>query len=1249
MGRWETEGRQLTENYYANFKSEGGGLLLATDDETCQAGINALNDRLGLAPFQGVLGGERLPVDTRAPLMSFPHALGADLPGDSTAARAPFGWQPGGLILYRVAWADDAPDTAAVSSTFRGGQGFRVRIVSPADGGSFNEEVPIRFRAQAEDGTAPVVLEWRSDVDGPLGEGEELTRADLTPGVHHIMLRGTDATGAADAASVQVTVRFVAPAVTAGLAAGSDTGRFANDNLTTRPAPEVAVTINKRGALEVDWEADGGVDVTQPGLAAGTHLVASPEVAPGEHPVRVRFTPLRGEPVETAFTFTVDTRGPRVTEIVPAPGASLAAVWRFFDVTFDDAVDPGSFTVADVTLTGPAGAVTPTDIQPLSDHQFRVRLPGARVNGAYALALGPAIADVAGNLMDQNGNGTPGEPADAFSAGFTVALPDLALEEWQLPPDAVAGQPLTVTWSVRNDGAAPAPAPWRLRLFLAASPDDAHPRELARFTVADALPAGGALSGTRSVILPAGVTGTYYLGWDADVENAVEESNKANNRRLAAAPVELRAPDLVVEAVRLPAASFAAGQTLTVRWVTRNRGSARAAAAWSDRLFLARAADSLADAAPLGTASAPGPLDAGAAYTNHLDVTLPFGPAWPAGDYFLVVTADHAAAQPESDEGNNRGHAPLSLTLPPLPDLLAQAVVVPDTALPGGELTVIWQVTNAGPAAVDAGWHERLAISNALQGWRALAELAVTNRIESGGALWRTQAVTLPPDLLAGEQWFRVTTDSRDEIREEDDGNNAGVSATAAVAPARLELSLPVTRLAEGAPAIPARVSRNSDPAAALTVTLSGDAPAELALPDHVTLPAGKSAVTFEVTALADGVVDPDALVRITAAAPGHAAATAELTVLNVDVPALELTLAGGALIEGGALEATVRRSARLDQPLTVRLANSQPVFLETPDTVTLPAGVAEQTFPLAAPEDDLLTGPIPVEIQVSAPGFRAARATLEVLDNDLPLVTLTVEPASVAENAPPGSVSGTVTREPVSARPLVVDLVNSDPSELQTPPRVVIPANRASATFLLAPVDDDALDGAQTVTVTPWLTASGSGARLQEGVAATLEVTDDEGPALRIVLPQGLAAEGLAPAFTAAVYRNTPPDAPLAVALASSDSTEATVPAGVTIPAGADHVEFPVTTLEDGVPDGNQTVTLSAAADGFAPGRASLVVSDTDLPDLVAGPVQLPATADAESYFTLTYRVRNQGLGPATGGFDTLVYLSRDAVKGDD
>ena len=64
-------------------------------------------------------------------------------------------------------------------------------------------------------------------------------------------------------------------------------------------------------------------------------------------------------------------------------------------------------------------------------------------------------------------------------------------------------------------------------------------------------------------------------------------------------------------------------------------------------------------------------------------------------------------------------------------------------------------------------------------------------------------------------------------------------------------------------------------------------------------------------------------------------------------------------------------------------------------------------------------------------------------------------------------------------------------------------------------------------------------------------------------------------------------------VTLISSKTTEATVPATVTILAGTNTANFTVTAINDGITDGPQSVSITTTAAGYASASANLIVDD--------------------------------------------------------
>jgi 2',3'-cyclic-nucleotide 2'-phosphodiesterase (5'-nucleotidase family) len=127
-------------------------------------------------------------------------------------------------------------------------------------------------------------------------------------------------------------------------------------------------------------------------------------------------------------------------------------------------------------------------------------------------------------------------------------------------------------------------------------------------------------------------------------------------------------------------------------------------------------------------------------------------------------------------------------------------------------------------------------------------------------------------------------------------------------------------------------------------------------------------------------------------------------------------------------------------------------------------------------------------------------------------------------------------------------------------------------------------------------------------------------------IAPKVFLESSVNPASVGTLFRSGDTTAALEVSLLSSDISEVTVPALVTIPAGQASVTFAVTAVNDFLVDAAQTVQVSALAPGTTLARQELtVLDDGDLPppDLRVTEVQSSqspeAPAGAADYWELT------------------------------
>jgi hypothetical protein len=106
----------------------------------------------------------------------------------------------------------------------------------------------------------------------------------------------------------------------------------------------------------------------------------------------------------------------------------------------------------------------------------------------------------------------------------------------------------------------------------------------------------------------------------------------------------------------------------------------------------------------------------------------------------------------------------------------------------------------------------------------------------------------------------------------------------------------------------------------------------------------------------------------------------------------------------------------------------------------------------------------------------------------------------------------------------------------------------------------------------------------------------DNETPRLTVsVMADSVPENAGIEATAVTITRNTDPTADLVVNLTSSDTSEATVPATATIPAGHGRVTVYLDAVDDTGADGPQNVTITATATSFTSGADSLIVTDVE------------------------------------------------------
>lgn len=202
----------------------------------------------------------------------------------------------------------------------------------------------------------------------------------------------------------------------------------------------------------------------------------------------------------------------------------------------------------------------------------------------------------------------------------------------------------------------------------------------------------------------------------------------------------------------------------------------------------------------------------------------------------------------------------------------------------------------------------------------------------------------------------------------------------------------------------------------------------------------------------------------------------------------------------------------------------------------------------------------------------------------------------------------------------LTVSLVSSEPSVLSVPATVVIRKGEKAATLDLTLSDNGHLNGTRQVTISP---AAEGPLTLRP---ATVSVCDDEVGVITLSLPTAVAEAGDNLIGAGRVTISAPAGEPVSIDLTSSDTSELTVPKRVIIPAGETSVQFDVSTPDDDVYDGPQTVEVTASTANWIPAVASVKVEDSDPLTLT---LTLPASTTESSGLSGTISLAAKTLVP--------------------
>ena len=531
---------------------------------------------------------------------------------------------------------------------------------------------------------------------------------------------------------------------------------------TTTPGSAPGEPANPFDVILDLYDPLGNLVATDNNSAVDGHnaLLNYTAVLAGAYTVRVRGTNGGAYQLTVNGSTANNLRQPEIVAVTPENGSPLAEAPDSLTLIFSESIRSDSIQLSDLIFSTPG--VTVTGVTQIDGHTLRFDLSIPDASGLYEYSL------AAGAVQDLQGQGNV-----AFAGSLFVDR--LGPMVTSTNPAFQASAPFTEVTFTFNE---------------AVDRDTVSTADVTAFTGPGGVNLLSALQGY--VVNGNQVTfrfsqqlagGTYSITIGPNILDSVGnalDQNQDGTPDSYTLTLELQSPDLRVDTVTGPAtANF--GDVIQISYQVSNLGADPALESWYDAVYLST--DSVLDRDDqLLSFVLPqvlqGPLDAAGgmndSYSRTVNVQLPLNFASSTGTYYLLVATDYTRRQPESSEANNAAASTaLTVSVPPLPDLVVTNITAPVEALSGQEIEVTWTVTNQGTATFSGPLYDQIYLSNndTIGSDTYFTAISGDVTIPAGGSITRTQRITLPLNL-EGLRYVVINTEATNTAFEQAGENN---------------------------------------------------------------------------------------------------------------------------------------------------------------------------------------------------------------------------------------------------------------------------------------------------------------------------------------------------------------------------------------------------------------------------------------------------------------------------------------------
>jgi hypothetical protein len=360
--------------------------------------------------------------------------------------------------------------------------------------------------------------------------------------------------------------------------------------------------------------------------------------------------------------------------------------------------------------------------------------------------------------------------------------PDLSAEHVSVPASDTTGHPITMTYTVKNNGPGKARNDTRIDSFyISQSPlFSSAAAGIGRVvtTPATSLEAGDSINYSVTVTIPDGLDGTRYFWVRTNATHTIFENGSTANNTASSDSMDVILapyPDLVPEWNSYPDSS-AAGELISIEFKVENKGLSKADANWKDRIYLSKNPTlNLSNAEELAEVIRGGDLEKDSSYDLNAFVRLPA--ALSRGHYYLFAYTDfHDDVYEHFGDTNNlvRTDSVFIDGYPPV-DLVTQCLTHVDSGYSGQSLAVTYTVKNEGQAVTGvSSWTDAFYLST--DSFWSTDDTKVSEVSHVGALTVRSSYTTstsiILPNGVSGDYYLFLKADIDDRNNDEDTSNN---------------------------------------------------------------------------------------------------------------------------------------------------------------------------------------------------------------------------------------------------------------------------------------------------------------------------------------------------------------------------------------------------------------------------------------------------------------------------------------------